>query len=285
MAKALPQLQTLPCKVVGEEPITVGQKLTLKCDPSNPVVGEAVFSYEGPQKYELAFLGKAEFKNNSIEQVFTSYRPGEHQFDKVMVKLGDKLMGVTPFHLRVNSVVEAKQGQEAAPFPNVDPQKLQVPWWWWALWGALLLGISVACFVKIKEYLDRRKKAQQALAAAEKVLSPKEKFDLAIQKLESREWHSKGEYKKFALELTAILKKSAGEKFKFFAEDMTTEEFFDNLKSKHRFFWDEVHSHLTPLFETMDQIKFAKVETTPENCLSLLDQAKHIGNIMFRGDT
>lgn len=282
----------LDCKL-SEIQITVGKKIFLECPMPTLITGAEKLEWVKPntlKNYELVFLGTPKVENGILKQEITSYKVGDHVLSKVQMKIGGETLLLNDFQLKVQSVLPppapVKEGEQQAPeptpFPNADPETLSAPWWWWVMW--IVVAVIVIGFVyrRIKQWVTSR--ATKTAKVPVKVLSVREKFILALQKLESQEWHSKGEYKRFALELTAILKKSTGEKFKFNAEDLTTEEFFEILEKKHSYFWRENQDLLKQVFEHLDQIKFAKVTTTPEICMALIDKTRKVGNNLFRGD-
>ncbi len=102
-----------------------------------------------------------------------------------------------------------------------------------------------------------------------------------MRKLASQELHLRGEYKAFALELTSIIKATLAENLHFAAEDMTSEEILYTLERLHRTFFNTAGQMVTIFLSDLDQIKFAKVETTAQKCEALLDRAARIGNAIF----
>ncbi len=295
MNKASIKLPVLSCGPSTSENITVGQKLLFKCaideslKPSSLAGTPAqtiVIDPHGSDPHDLVILGEPKISDKILEATFTSYKVGHHDFSNVTLKIDDQVFQSSPFSFTVQSVLPPEtaetQKNPPQPFPLIDPRMLSSPWWWWAMWGALL---AVTLAIVIKKFIDWKKARalKKAVAGEIKIITPREKYTLALQKLESQGFHIRGEYKGFALALTVIIKKAIGEKFSFPAEDLTSEEFFEVLKN-NRNFHDEVGALLESIMTSLDQIKFAKIETSETKCSSLIDMAKEVGRILYRGD-
>ncbi len=285
--KVLPQL---PCSLDSSTPITVGQKLVLKCVvPENTAIPSGAQpefkNGESDVPYSLVFLGRPQVTGNIISQSITGYKTGHFEFGKVTMELSGQRFQVSPLQFEVKSVLPpAGQGQEQPqPNPIAPPENLPAPWWWWAMWAVILIVVVAFCVKRFLKWKKQRALKILEASSAQRILTPQEKFTQSLQKLESQNWHFKGEYKKFALELTVILKKAIGEKFSFAAEDLTSEEFFETLRKKQPQFMSAAGVPLQSVFESLDQIKFAKVDVTSDKCVGLIDVSKNIGGILYRG--
>src|SRR5207253_2560720 len=150
------------------------------------------------------------------------------------------------------------------------------------IWGTIL--VLVLGYVLRKFLVWKKQREQKKLeSGSKKVLSPAERFRSRIRKLESQGFHQRREYKTFALELTQIIKNALSDVFKFAAEDLTTEELLLTLEKKQKAFYRRSGEDLKTILAELDQIKFAKVETTADQCLVLLDRSLKIGTVMFEG--
>lgn len=280
MAKPVPTPPPIISCVLDPKAITVGQKMKLTCalegSPAGAHPSSVQFSdLNKASPYTLQFLGQPIVDAGRLEQVLTSYRAGHHDITQLHAKIDGSDFLISPQSLEVQSLVQ----KETTPFPVVEPRQVAAPWWWWVLWG--VLAAALLGFI-IREILRwRRERKKRVAVVPEKELTLAEKFALRIRKLESQGLHLKGSYKAFALELTAILKQSVGAKLNFPAEDMTTEEFMDVLKKNHKKFFESAGQQMEAVMESLDKIKFAKVETSPEHCVSLLDLANQIGKFLF----
>lgn len=283
----------LSCAPGTTEAITVGQIQTFKCALDEKLAPEILASgadkvefispsTDGP--YGLVFLGAPKIVGSVLEVPFTSYKVGTHQINGLTIKWNGVAYSTSPFSFTVTSVLPpAEEGMaQPQPYPIVEPQAIPVPIWWWAMW--IFLGAVASGILGYKAWSwYKKRKATAIQKSKEVILTPAQKYNLLLQKLESKGFHFKGEYKSFALELTVIVKKTIGQKFNFPAEDLTTEEFFEELKTKKEFF-SEAGSALKNLLSELDQIKFAKTETSLDKCVHLLDISKNIGTILFKGD-
>jgi len=298
MSEKIPT-DTLNC-AFDQGTLSVGQKITLTCKIEGFAVPPgAVVQFSNlntNSNYEIQFLGPPKVSSDLITQMATSYKVGPHELNLLKVAIGDQEFLVSKQSLQVTSVMPPtapKQAEgdssgnqsstaEPTPFPIFDPIQVGVPWWWWTLWGVLFTLIISFFIYKFVQW----KKARKILASAEteaKLLTPAEKFRQRLRKLESQGFHQRGEYKSFALELTATLKAAFTAQLKFPAEDMTSEEVNSYLERRHKVLYKRIGSDLAGIFSDLDKIKFAKVETDAANCLALLDLSMKIGVVLFEG--
>src|SRR3954465_7284623 len=98
--------------------ITVGQKIKLLCDLPTTVDPKTVqyIDSENHQPFTIKFLGQPTINGGKLEQLVTSYRVGDNNFNKVIIKAGNDEYLVSPFGLKVQSVVEQPS---PTPFPIV----------------------------------------------------------------------------------------------------------------------------------------------------------------------
>lgn len=260
--------------------ITVGQKATLSCKIGIlNLPNEAKLEITPPKEsasYTLVPLNSAQFDKQDLQQVITSYQVGTHDLKDFKFKINDVTYNPADLKLEVKSVI---QQPNQKPFPNFDPVHARAPWWWWTLWIIAIGIFAGAIFVQIQKKLKSRRKPN----VQEAVLTPEEKFKARMRKLESQGFHLKRDFKIFALELTNILKTAMSEQLAFSAEDLTTEEILDYLRKKHKNFYVPVEARLQNIFTELDQIKFAKIETTTERCQGLLDSTNIVGRMLFGG--
>jgi hypothetical protein len=292
---APPSFPPLECKLEGQGTITVGQKLDLAC----PTVGTMITSQstikfengDTSQPFTMEFLGTPEIKGDSLHQTVTSYKVGSHDFSQLYLTIDNKKYHLNSQRLNVQTVIQNsnqsqgsnQQGAQSAPtpYPIFDPERVPAPWWWWAVWMGLLALILGFFIWQTVRWLKERKREKSLVP--ERELTPQEKFQRRIRKLESTGFHQKGEFKAFALELTNILKTAIGAQLRFPAEDMTSEELLTILERRHRVFFQTSGQSLQTFFSELDQIKFAKIETTAARCMSLLDSSIKIGQDLFGG--
>jgi len=300
VVQSTPPPAVIDCKLQSSGPITVGQKLVLSC-PTQGTMATSVsgvkFTNQDPSApFTLEFLGNPEVKGDAFVQSVTSYKVGAHSFDKVILTVDGKIFHLNPFRIDVSTVIQAPsqqapapqpgqegqeqgQTQQPTPYPIFDPEKVPAPWWWWAIWLTLAALILLFFTWQIVKWLKDRKKIQAQ--TPERKLTPREQFQARLRKLESRDFHQKGEFKAFALELTNILKTTIGGYLGFGAEDMTSEEVLANLERRYKVFFTATGQTLTETFAELDQIKFAKIETSSARCMALLDNSMKIGRGLF----
>jgi tyrosyl-tRNA synthetase len=120
------------------------------------------------------------------------------------------------------------------------------------------------------KYLSKRK-----LLVKKEVTSLPESDELALQRLEelraSAPW-KKGQGRAAIFQLSEIVRSYLGQRLKFSALDLTSEEFIQELH--HRRLLGLDLAQLTEEVRWEDMVKFAKLEPTEEECLRGISQAE-----------
>jgi hypothetical protein len=275
--------KTVACEA-AKTTLTVGEKILLTCKTEGLGMTSAsrveFRDLAKTEPFTLEFISEPELAPDVLKQVVTSYRVGNHELDGLFLVVDGRSYKVPKLSLQVQTVIQAGEGAQPTPYPLVDPIEVAAPWWWWAIWITVILGLaSYGLWTFLKWQKARRLAAR--LKEVSKPLTPVEKFRQKMRKLDSHGYHQKGEYKAFALELTSILKSAIGEQFRFPAEDLTSEELNLNLQQKFKTFYNSAGQELQSVLSELDQIKFAKTETSAEHCLRLMDRTLKIGQLLF----
>jgi hypothetical protein len=289
-------LDILNCKF-DRGTLTVGEKITLTCPLPTDDSAPLHFIDTSGTPFVIKFLNEPSVNAGLVTQQVTSYKVGANELSALKLAIGEKEYSIAKLTMQVQSVLPSQGSQQApaqgadqptgesataqpTPFPIYDPVAVAAPWWWWALWGVLLtIIVSFITYHFLKWQNERARFRKQV--AIEDLQTPAEKFRSRLRKLESQGFHLRGEYKSFALELTQILKTGLSDQLKFQAEDLTSEEISTTLEKRYKPFFKLSGPQVTSVLANLDQIKFAKVETTSENCMSLIDMTMKIGSALF----
>ena len=137
------------CKLSAAGPITVGQKLDLSCSiAGTSLTSQSVVKFENAdtaQPYVIAFLENPTVNGGEIHQAVTSYKIGGHDLNQIHLTIDGKTFQVSPPKLE-RAIGDSKSAHQRAGrpsarrrhYPIYDPEKVPAPWWWWAIWIALL---------------------------------------------------------------------------------------------------------------------------------------------------
>lgn len=153
---------------------------------------------------------------------------------------------------------------------EINPQK-DLPPLSWRLVGIVLVWLLVGCGLiagcyHIFKYLARRVKEHR--------MSPIERAWLELERLLSRELPRHGKYKDFYVELTMVVRRYVQRKYGIRAPNLTTEEFFAELRQENRADLGHLRE-LESFLESADMVKFAGVEATPEMAASATENARN----------
>ena len=142
---------------------------------------------------------------------------------------------------------------------------------------ALLIAALVAFAVY---YYKRRKQQKPVFGKKEKPLPPP--HVVALNKLEelrlAKLWQA-GKVKEYHSAITDIMREYIRRRFGFDAPEMTTDELFEELKTKP--VNDQAYAKLKNVFELADLVKFAKANPLPlENDQSIFDSIDFVKETM-----
>jgi hypothetical protein len=249
----------LICHIDGAQTITVGQKSSFSCDVSSlGDLAQKKMEFSQPDtkaNYQIQFLGSPIFNKGQITQSFTSYKVGHQNQSTILFKIDEQILKTAPLEFDVKSVMTQTAGSKPTPFPEVDPNEVPVPQWWWIMWGLVIAVVLILIAWKIIQIQKkRRKKAAEVVVAN---LTPQERFQAALRQLVSKGLHLQGDYKSFAVQLTFLIKKTLGSEMHFPAEDLTSEELLTTLERRHGAFYFSAGTSLASFLADLDRIKFA----------------------------
>lgn len=155
---------------------------------------------------------------------------------------------------------------------EIDPRKDLPPFSWRLVGvGCLVLLAAGGCLVGIYclvKYLARRVKEHR--------MSPIERAWVELDRLLKRDLPRRGKYKDFYVELTMVVRRYVQRKYGIRAPNLTTEEFFAELRQSGRSQLQLGHlKELESFLESADMVKFAGVEATPEMAASATESARN----------
>lgn len=155
---------------------------------------------------------------------------------------------------------------DVPPAPPIVEQSKPIPWWVWAIGGALIIGILALVY-----FLTRKKKQLPILPGLSKELLPHEKVLEQLAELGRKKQWMQGELKEYHFALTEILRAWIVERYLIHAREMTTGEIIQTLHS-HRADASAM-MQLGRVLRTADLVKFGKSIPPPEENENVLQFA------------
>lgn len=127
----------------------------------------------------------------------------------------------------------------------------------------ILLIVLLLLLLVICNFILRRKK--EGLSSQEMIsyLSPYEEAKQRLNALDDKSYPGEGSWKRFYLELTAIIKRYIERKFFLHISDLPTNDLIPVLEKEIPEFWTK---DMTDLIRYSDLVKFARLETSAEQC-------------------
>lgn len=153
---------------------------------------------------------------------------------------------------------------------EVDPKKVLPPFSWRlaglvALILLVVVLIGAALFVAVRLLVRRAK---------ERRMSPIERAWVELDRLLKRQLPAHGRYKDFYVELTMVVRRYVQRKYGIRAPNLTTEEFFHELRAAKLSTQLPSMEDLGRFLESADMVKFAGVEATPEMAADATESAR-----------
>jgi len=196
----------------------------------------------------------------------TGWRPGLLPLPQVAIPLSggsSATVSATLPPLQIASVLPADTtGVE--PRPPHDVWGASRIWWPWIL-AALLFLVAVAALL----WWLRARRANQPLAPAAPLESPRERVLRELVELEQRRWIERGEWKRYYSGLTGILRTYLASIDADWSPNLTTHELAAVLGSTR----DRIMPILR-VFERADLVKFARASVTAADARADLQQAR-----------
>lgn len=161
---------------------------------------------------------------------------------------------------------DIKDIYDVPPAPPIVEVSKPIPWWIWAIGGAVILGI-----VALVYFLTRKKKQPLVPTDFSKQLLPHEKVLEQLAELGRKKPWMHGELKEYHNSLTEILRAWIVERYLIHAREMTTGEIIQTLHA-HRADASAM-MQLGRVLRTADLVKFGKSIPPPEENENVLQLA------------
>lgn len=154
-------------KLPENVPMDVGRIYEVTCTGPSVAWTKTDLEVEMPQDWKH-FFNVVSFDEVAAEKIkfsATSYKTGEYKLSEaIVITDGENKVTLSPWNLKVESVVQAQPGMEPQPYGPFGPFLLEWPLWMW-----VVLGIFVATMVGsvIAAFWERRRKRIWANIVAE----------------------------------------------------------------------------------------------------------------------
>lgn len=196
----------------------------------------------------------------------TGWRPGTLPLPPIAITLSgaeNRALTVALPPLQVASVLPADTaGIEARPPHDVwGASRI----WWPFILAALLLLLALAALL----WWLRKRRANRAVVPITVIESPRERVLRELAALEERRWIERGEWKRFYLELTGILRNYLATVDHAWGPDLTTNELAAVLGPRR-----DGAMQVLRIFEHADLIKFARQQVSAAEARADLQQAR-----------
>jgi hypothetical protein len=242
---------------------TIGDRITLKIIvKTSPEIEKIALkipdkNFESISKRQFPGRKTSEYSVFEIHEVISFFSIGNHTVGPFTVQMisDNRIVEekqTNSLDIKITSVLE-KSDQDIKDLKNLISMRgnpFYVLKYVFVLLGLALLIILVILYI--------RKKKRQEQSKPQRILSPLEELEEAIDKLHKKNWLKKKRFKVFFITLTDIFKNYLHREFGFNAEDLTTEETMWFVERKEPD--TGIRKSLEYLFRQSDLVKFAKFQ-------------------------
>lgn len=216
---------------------------------------------------------KQKGKSAGLKLTVAALDTGTHTFPSLIVRTAQSptdTLRTLPFTLTINETRAPEDSLLRDIAPTVK-LKGELPWWAYYVIGAILLsGIVLLAAIYL---LRLKKKRTVKQGQTEEVKDERQNWQKALDALNAlkqEDLPAKGEFLVFHFRLSEIMKQYLEDEYGFPAKEMTSREirhYFQRQKTLQAADYREIVQWL----ESCDLVKFAKHETTVEECNERLE--------------
>lgn len=283
-------MATLKCQLVFPEfaadeaqALTVGREFGITCPKPAELSAVDSLKLEVPEeaKYVLKLL-RAQDEGGQLQLVVTSYRPGDHNLDKITLKSSEGTWTLEPLQWQVASVIEPSE-TKPEPYGPIGPVMLGWPASWWvglALIAALLIASIVGAVFRWR----RVRAFRRELEAMASMGSPSGEFYQRLRGLRRRHSVFLGapvsveEAREIAAEMDQMLRHFLTRRLEIPVARMRDAHVVRALRAH----FEEEAQRLTRLFRELKFSSAAKVE--PKDLIQLAEDAQSLVEVFDRED-
>ncbi len=149
------------CEPKFENPeITVGEIYSVTCEGAQMAWKKPELEVVMPQdfKYHFHVTTFDEVTPQKIKFSAVTYKTGQYKLtDQIVITDGENKINLSPWDLKVASVIEPQNGEEPKPFGPFGPFQLEWPLWMWVALGVFVISILSTALIFIWDQQRRRK--------------------------------------------------------------------------------------------------------------------------------
>lgn len=172
-----------PQMVNGE--LTVGEKYRVDCHGQEVNWTKSSLEVFMPAewKYHFRILRFEKVEKAELSFVATTYKTGEYTLpSEIQLSDGDNKINLSPWNLKVASVIQQNTGKPSEPFGPFGPFTMEWPIWMWVTLGLFMVTVVVVWSRAL--FLRRRKKLWAKIVADNiTALTPYHQFYKDFRKL------------------------------------------------------------------------------------------------------
>jgi hypothetical protein len=282
------ELPQLNCKVVSSpnsvqlDQLSVGSDFNLNCEGLLPSDFGANLNFEfkeASDKYKLQVLEVQSKNAGGVQLLVTSYVPGDHKFDQLILSDGAHRFAVPELSWKVNSVLKKEEKPEVRP-PSGPFLAAYPVWIWWSV-GVLVALMAAIIFKVFRRRMQKNKLIARALQGdlSQKADTPYIEFNRSYRSV-IRELPRRSPKESFKI-LDQAFRMFLLRRLLIPSFDWTTKEILRDIRKYHRRVYDECGGTLQKLLNEFEELKNAElslsdVEQMMSSALNVVDKIDRI---------
>lgn len=285
----------LNCSLGSSESVqrlTVGAEVVVNCTGESIVFDKssARFEIDPKEKYNIQLLEVTDLSAKNISMIITSYRPGQHQFENLILTDGVQSYKLNNIQFMYESVIDPQQPPEK-PFGPIGPLEYGFPYQIFAYVGLPLLLIFMVLFSVFRRRWQRKKLITEIINQGHGV-NPLVEFSAFLRKFRKvgaifNEGKTEEDIKLSFNEFDSAFRRYCTKTFLIPVHAWRAKHIINDFKERYPDFYEINKVDLVNTFKELDKIK-AKSKLSKKDaaqmvvlCEKLIDKAekskKHIG--------
>ena len=243
---------------------------------------------EEADSYGLVLLEERTLENSQIWAVATSYKPGEHSFEKFQLKSGEQVIPLGGGTWKLKSALAERPAEvinnpESQNMMFKGPFELPMPLWYIGLWVALILVIGALVYKIVRKRIQR-KKVLEDISRKSTALTPYNQFNKEIRQ-HMRRFTSGAEDESqvnYMIELDQSFKLYLTRELLVPATEWKVGSIMSELKSRHKKVYKRVGPQVRRTLVEFERAQKARASLSWDDCEQMRDMSRRVVDNVYR---
>jgi len=261
--------------------LTVGDAFELQCQYQGVLKEPVELRLDQQDQYKLKLLSWQQ-NSDGLHLKVTSFTSGEHHLKAVQLVDAEQSIILSPLDFTVQTVIQQKADEKPEAFGPMGPFALSLPWWFFAMWGIVILFIGAAIFIQIKRRAERKRLVEEINKYGTSLI-PYTQFTQTVRKLmreysflsEPKKILESEERKKFLEQLDLSYRIFIGRTFQVPSLHWADRVFLKEIKNKNKSLFENCGLEMNKVLRELKNAKtHQKEDMKAQDLIQLMDIAR-----------